>query len=236
VTGRADVALLDNLFWNALTGAQAHLGVGGEEVRRYAPGLPPIAAFVDPTRPRLDLLADLFEPGEPFYSDGWSGPAPAGWQIVLEARMTKMIWCGPSPAESEPPGVVRLSAAHLAQILPLVELTRPGPFGPRNLEMGEYVGLFDGEGASARLVAMAGERCAAGTLREISAVCTHPDMQGRGLARQLMHLLIARQMARGETPVLHVLSHNTAAIGLYRRMGFEEHLESVVRVIERASA
>ena len=41
---------------------------------------------------------------------------------------------------------------------------------------------------------MAGERMHAGTLREISGVCTHPDFQGRGLARRLMRKLVRRQM------------------------------------------
>jgi len=227
-------SLLDNLFWHALTGPQAHLGIGTEEVRRYGPGLPPIAAFADPRHPRLDQLAALAVPGEPLYCDGWSGPVPDGWQVMLEAPMVRMIWRGPAPQADEAPDAVRLGAGDMPLAAPLVELTRPGPFGPRNLEMGEYFGLFDdAPGGPRRLLAMAGERCAAGTLREISAVCTHPDAQGRGLARRLVRKLIARQLARGETPVLHVMSHNEGALGLYRRMGFEDHLETVVRVIAR---
>ncbi|MCY1382404.1 FR47-like protein [compost metagenome] len=80
---------------------------------------------------------------------------------------------------------------------------------------------------------MAGERSFAETLREVSGVCTHPDFQGRGLARRLMLKLIARQLARGETPFLHVMSANTGALGLYQRMGFRTHREVVVRVIAR---
>jgi hypothetical protein len=33
---------------------------------------------------------------------------------------------------------------------------------------------------------MTGERLGAGRLREVSAVCTHPDFQGRGLWPRLM--------------------------------------------------
>jgi predicted GNAT family acetyltransferase len=50
-----------------------------------------------------------------------------------------------------------------------------------------------------------------------------------------MAKLLARQLARGETPFLHVMSANAIARGLYRRMGFAEYRESVVRVIERVS-
>jgi predicted GNAT family acetyltransferase len=82
---------------------------------------------------------------------------------------------------------------------------------------------------------MAGERMFAGTLREISGVCTHPDHRGAGHARRLMTALVRRQMQRGQTPFLHVMADNTGARQLYRRMGFAEHRESVVRVVARAA-
>jgi predicted GNAT family acetyltransferase len=80
---------------------------------------------------------------------------------------------------------------------------------------------------------MAGERMRAGALREISGVCTHPDFQGRGLARRLMTKLVWREMQRGETSCLHVMRDNRKAAGLYERMGFRLHRESVVRVISK---
>jgi predicted GNAT family acetyltransferase len=69
-------------------------------------------------------------------------------------------------------------------------------------------------------------------LHEISGVCTHPDAQGRGLARRLTQKLIHRQLQRGETPFLHVMSDNRGARSLYERLGFRSYLETVVRVIE----
>jgi predicted GNAT family acetyltransferase len=80
---------------------------------------------------------------------------------------------------------------------------------------------------------MAGERMAAPGLHEISGVCTHPDHQGRGVARRLMLKLIRRQLLRGETPFLHVMRANEAAHGLYLRMGFRDYCETVVRVVTR---
>ena len=225
-------ALLDNLFWHALIGPQAHFAAGHGEVRRFAPGFSPIVGFADPLHPRLDELLAHCAPGEQFYCDGWSGDAPQGWKIDAQALMRKMIWRAPMPTQDEAPDALRLGPEHLPQIMELVSLTRPGPFGPRTIELGEYFGLVDQ--ASGRLMAMAGERCTAGTLREISGVCTHPDFQGRGLARRLMARLIRRQMLRGETPVLHVMSTNEGAVALYRRMGFADHRESVVRVISRS--
>ena len=49
-----------------------------------------------------------------------------------------------------------------------------------------------------------------------------------------MGKLILRQRQRGEIPFLHVMHDNVSAHALYQRMGFRDHLESVVRVISRA--
>jgi predicted GNAT family acetyltransferase len=43
--------------------------------------------------------------------------------------------------------------------------------------------------------------------------------------------LIRRQMQRGETPFLHVMTSNSNASRLYERMGFRAYRESVVRVV-----
>ena len=223
------VHLLDNIFWHALTGPQAHWAVGSGGARRYAPGFSPIVGFANPQRPDLNALTPHCGPDEHFYCAGWSGPAPAGWVVEAETTMHKMVWAGETPSHNEAPDARPIGPEHLDQVLALAELTRPGPFGPRTIELGEYFGLFDGE----RLMAMAGERSFAETLREVSGVCTHPDVQGRGLARRLVLKLIARQLARGETPFLHVMSANTGALGLYQRMGFRTHREVVVRVIAR---
>ncbi|MDR7133150.1 ribosomal protein S18 acetylase RimI-like enzyme [Lysobacter niastensis] len=219
--------LLDNIFWHALSGPQAHFAVGTGMARRYAPGFSPIVGFANPGQPDFDALAPYCEPGERFYCDGWSGPVPDGWRIALESTMFKMIWDAPMPEVDEASDAVPLGPAHVAQAVELAILTNPGPFGPRTIELGEYFGYFDGP----RLMAMAGERSCAPGLREISGVCTHPDYQGRGLARRLMTRLIRREMQRGETPFLHVMSRNSTARGMYERMGFRNYRESVVRVV-----
>jgi ribosomal protein S18 acetylase RimI-like enzyme len=219
--------LLDNIFWNTLNGSHAHLASGTDRARRYAPGFSPIVGFPDPQQPDFAALLPFCAPGEHFYCDAWSGPAPAGWRIEAESTMYRMIWDGAIPAQDGAPDAVPLDGRHAQQALELALLTRPGPFGPRTIELGEYFGYFDGD----RLVAMAGERMAAPGLREISGVCTHPGYQGRGHARRLMLKLIRRQLLRGETPFLHVMRANEAAHALYLRMGFRDYCETVVRVV-----
>ncbi len=231
-----DLGLLDNVFWHALTGPQAHCAAGTAEARRYAAGFSPILAFADAERPDFAALNPFCAFDEHFYVACWSGPLPAGWQLDAEAVMVNMVWDGETPAEDAAPEAIRLEASHAPQALALAELTRPGPFGLRTIELGEYFGVFEGEGEGERLVAMAGERSCAGNLREISGVCTDPDFQGRGLARRLMLKLIRRQVERGETPFLHVMRENDTARALYRRMGFVDYCEKVVRVVSRIDA
>jgi GNAT superfamily N-acetyltransferase len=224
--------LLEHITWHALSSWQARFARGTDEARRYAPGFSPIIGFADPNRPNFAALAGYCEPGEHFYCDSWSGAAPAGWQVDQETTMFRMLWDGGMPAADDAPEAIRLGQEHVPQALELTALTHPGPFGPRTIELGEYFGCFE----DGRLVAMAGERMWAGAFREISGVCTHPDFQGRGLARRLMRKLIRRQMQRGEIPFLHVMRENPGAHKLYERMGFRQFSEPVVRVVSRSQA
>jgi len=221
--------LLDNVAWNALSGPHAKFASGNDRARRYATGFSPIAGFADAMHPDFDALASLCESGEQVYCMDWTGVAPAGWNIEVDATMYRMVWDGVMPDEDLALDAVPLRPEHAAQAVELATLTRPGPFGPRTPELGEYFGCFE----DGRLVAMAGERMHVGTLHEISGVCTHPDLQGRGLARRLMEKLIRRQVLRGETPFLHVMRDNDSAHRLYLRMGFRDHCEAAVRVVSR---
>ena len=218
---------LDNIMWNSLTGPHAKFSAGAGNARRYAKGFSPIVGFKDAEHPDLAALLPFCEPTESFYCDIWSGVPPSYCAIHREATMFKMVWDGRSPTADEAPDAVPLTTAHAAEAVALAKLTNPGPFDTRTLELGEYFGYFhDG-----RLVAMAGERMAAGSFHEISGICTHPDFQGKGFARRLTNKLILRQLDRAETPFLHVMSANTTARALYEKMGFRNYRETVVRVI-----
>ena len=223
-------ASFDNIFWAAMNGAQRAQSAGTDRARRYARGYSPILAFADPDQPALDDLLPHAGADERLYVADWGGAAPPGWKIEVESRMHRMVWTAPRPPSDEPPDARPLTTADAAQAVDLAARTQPGPFGPRTLELGTYLGCFDADG---RLLAMAGERAHAPGVREISGVCTDPAAQGRGLARRLMSELIRRELQRGETPFLHVMHTNTHALALYRRMGFETVHEPVVRVVSR---
>ena len=220
---------LDNIMWHCLAGPHAKFATGEGAVRRYAPGFSPIVGFEDPHHPDFATLGRYCDPGDHFYTDIWDGAAPAGWRIEKDARMWKMVWPGPPPADDAAPDAIPLRPEHASQAVELAKLTNPGPFGIRTPELGEYFGYFDG----GRLIAMAGERMCAGRFQEVSGICTHPDFQGRGLAKKLTLKLVYRQMQRGKKSFLHVLSHNHSARGLYGKMGYSDYLETAVRVIVR---
>lgn len=223
-------SLLDNVFWNALTGLQAPHACGSASARRFAPGFSPIIGFADAQRPAFAGLDAVCASGERFYCDAWPTDPPSGWRVDAEAAVDQMVWDAPAPQPAASAGeCVQLGLASAAQMLDLASATNPGPFGPRTPELGEYWGIFDGE----RLVAMAGERARLPGLREISGVCTRPAYRGRGLARRLVALLVQRQLARGEKPFLHVMRANEVARGLYSRIGFVHRRLAAVRVLTR---
>jgi predicted GNAT family acetyltransferase len=74
-------------------------------------------------------------------------------------------------------------------------------------------------------MAMAGERLWIDAFREVSAVCTHPEVQRRGYARALIGRVVNRMLREGQTPLIHVESANRRAIDLYRTLGFVPRTE-----------
>ncbi len=226
----APAALLDNIVWDSLAGAQARFSAGTDTARRYAPGFSPIVGFADAEHPDFAALTPYCAPGEHFYCGGWSsGPAPAGWQLHADKTGHQMVWDAPTPDADPDFAAVPLGTQHVPQMLELVALRPPGPFAARTHELGDYFGVFEG----GRLVAMAGERMEAGPWREVSGVCTHPDVEGRGLAWRLIALLVRREIARGQLPFLHVMADNLHAQRVYERMGFRFHQEVALRIVSR---
>ena len=111
-----------------------------------------------------------------------------------------------------------LTTADVPEMVALAELTEPGPFRDRTIELGPFFGIFE----AGRLVAMAGERMHLPRYVEVSAVCTHPDARGRGYARMLISIVMDEIRQRGKTPFLHSYADNESAIRVYRTLGFRQ--------------
>jgi predicted GNAT family acetyltransferase len=110
-----------------------------------------------------------------------------------------------------------LDSDDVDDMLALVGRTHPGPFERRTIELGDYLGVRDGNGG---LVAMAGMRMRLPGYTEISAVCTDEAVRGRGVASALVRDLVGRILDRDETPMLHVMTSNVSAIRVYEQLGF----------------
>jgi ribosomal protein S18 acetylase RimI-like enzyme len=224
---RAD---LDNPVWICLTTRHAHLAQGGGLARRYPPDISPIAAIPSPSRIHVVALEALFDVGDVLAIAGTFVPAlSARWVPLQEAHIVQMVRDGSAPAQPGDVEATLLSRADAGEMLALVDLTQPGPFRTRTVELGTFLGIRE-EG---RLVAMAGQRLWVGEHREVSGVCTHPDAQGRGYAQALTGRIINRILAAGQIPFLHVESTNARAIAIYRALGFVARAEFPLLVAKR---
>ena len=146
----------------------------------------------------------------------------------MQAPIIQMVLNAPIANVRSESEHVMLGAADVADMLDLTGRTRPGPFGPRTIEFGHYIGLRV-EGA---LAAMAGERMWFDRFVEISAVCVDPGHRGKGFAALLVTRLAQRLQAQGLTPFLHVFADNASAIALYQKLGFAERRTLYVTVLQ----
>jgi ribosomal protein S18 acetylase RimI-like enzyme len=206
---------LDNPARASLAGPHAAFAEERGRVLRYPVDVCPFLAL--PEEPDAADWADaaaLAGPGATLVLAAVQVRPPAGWTV--EAFMEGVQLTGERVAGAADPEAVPLGAADVPEMLDLAHRTKPGPFLPRTVEMGRYLGIRQG-GA---LVAMAGERLHPAGWTEISAVCTDADWRGRGLGTRLVLAVVAGVQARGETPFLHAVATNVTAIRLYEELGF----------------
>ncbi|MGW0786099.1 GNAT family N-acetyltransferase [Streptomyces sp. NPDC002913] len=206
---------LDNPARSSLTGPHAHFAERSGRILRYQPDVTPWLALPDHPDPQdWADVATLAGPGASVTLTAFREPPPADWEIVFHAEGVQMVDRAVDAAPD--PEAVLLGPADVPEMLDLVERTRPGPFLPRTVELGTYLGIRrDGV-----LVAMAGERLHPAGWTEISAVCTDESVRGQGLASRLIRAVAHGIRERGETPFLHAAASNTGAIRLYESLGF----------------
>jgi ribosomal protein S18 acetylase RimI-like enzyme len=224
---------LDNVIWQALTTRQAEFALSFRQARRFMPEVTSLCAFLEPTEEGYESLAALAGPegtAAIFLNEPYQ-PRP-GWDDVGGAPLQQMVCAnglGTSATQLGDPEFVELSPSDVPEMLELATLTKPGPFGSRTRELGNYIGVR----REGKLVAMAGERMKVPGHAEVSAVCTHPGHTGKGYAQMLMSEVMRRIRERGETPFLHVRQDNTRAIKIYERLGFRTRVVRHYAVLRR---
>lgn len=221
---------LDNPAWYALTNQHAAFALGDGLARRYPRAMTAFGAVAANDMAAFSDLAALVPPQEVVGLWGCQPPAEDGWTLLMQIPVVQMVYAGP---RVEPPALANqmrsLAASELPAIMQLIELTHPGPFQQRTLELGHFLALWQ----DATLVAMAGERMHLPGYREISTVCTHPSYQRRGYARQLTQQLIYEIQSAGEIPFLHVFTENKSAQALYESLGFHARVELALFIVKR---
>ncbi|GAA1094865.1 GNAT family N-acetyltransferase [Tsukamurella spumae] len=214
----------------ALSGPHSRFRVRSGRIQRYHPE---VSVFFGHPRELTGAdyadIARLAERNGTVLLRDRATPLPADW-TVLE-RIGLVQYDGSAVETADEPEAVRLTAADVREMTALVERTKPGPFLPRTIDLGTYLGIRDSDGA---LVAMAGERMHPAGWTEISAVCTAPEARGRGLASRLIRAVGQGVRDRGDTPFLHTSDDNPAQ-KLYDAMGFV-HTGTVPLEVIRVSA
>jgi ribosomal protein S18 acetylase RimI-like enzyme len=242
--------------WHALNTRHRHLAVVEGDAWRYPADVAPFAALAKPSNSALWQLHSLLASDEYVWLMGTSYPdvpylRKEGTLECAQMVLTTELAQSPSATEIE-----RLSAADSAAMVTLTDIAFPGFFRSRTHLMGAYYGArMDGPpalgpqasvattgtsaaatGASAPLMAMAGERLALDGYSEISGVCTHPAHRGKGLAANLIARLAADHREQGVVSFLHVTATNTRAMALYRRLGFVEFGRVTLTRVSRADS
>lgn len=224
----------DDPLWHTLTGRHASFAIGSGSVRRFVAGVSNLAALApDATSSAWIELKGLLEPGEAvaffFFEPAPSIPDDSGLRVVYEGDYHQMVCTSMTSATHPSVPFIHLGAGDVADMLALVELTQPGPFAERTIELGRFIGVRH----NGQLVAMAGERCRFAGFREVSAVCTHPDFRERGLAEALVRDLGSEAQMHDEVPVLHVRGDNDVARRAYERIGFTIRRPMKVIAVQR---
>ena len=220
--------VLTNPAWHALIGAHASHADSHGAARRYHPDVSVFYAVDEPMAQAWNDLAHLATNGITVLLREAPLPRPPnGWKTVFSGEGYQMVRRKTSPSlpplpSTDPATGQRVSWRSLTTddvdaMVDLVTRTEPGPFRPRTIELGGYIGIFHDD----TLVAMAGRRFRPAGFCEVSAVCTDPIARRRGYASILTTKVADAIAAEGDTPMLHVADDNHSARAAYEQLGFD---------------
>jgi len=214
-----DTSVLDNPLWYSLIGEHAALARRAGDALWYGASYAPFIAVETSGAhveddPRLE--------GRRYFVGVAPDELPERWRPVpvdayhATPDTLQLVRALEAPALESSEIVTVLGPEHRQRMRALTDMVYPEFFREHTAALGTYVGVFRDN----RLVAMAGERIAVPGAREISAVCTHPDFAGQGLAHALLATLVNRHREAGLASFLHVSAGNDGARRLYEKLGF----------------
>ena len=207
---------LNNHLWNALNGPLASQSRAVGRVRLLSPDIGNVAAMEVVSSDNTHDLASAIPLGSEILV---IAPIPLEVSDELDVLSVKPVLQMVAERPTRLDAAVRttkLGAADFPRMLALVDLARPGPLGPRAMELGDFRGIYD----QGELVALAGERLRLEGYTEVATVCTHPDYRGRGYAKAVVSATMQGIVEAGSVPCLGVDDANIPAIRLYEQLGF----------------
>jgi GNAT superfamily N-acetyltransferase len=214
---------LDNPIWNSLSTEHGSFAISNALARRYPPSVGPLSGIERQSAANYEALRELAGTRGVVVLFCTETPAPPpGWSLIRGGILTQMV-CAQAVNHVPDPlthgeELRTLTTKDVPAMVELAELTEPGPFRERTIELGAFWGIFE----KGRLLAMAGQRMHLPEFVEVSAVCTHPDARGRGYARKLIATVMDEIHQRGKTPILHSFADNYPAIRVYEGLGFAQ--------------
>jgi ribosomal protein S18 acetylase RimI-like enzyme len=230
-----DTSVLDNPLWYSLRGAHASLARHSGEALWYGDAYAPFIA-VEHADARVD--DDPRIGGRRYFLGVAPTTLPPRWvKAPLDDHHAvpdtlQLVRPLEAPDLTTDEVVTVLGPEHRERMRALTSLVYPEFFREHTAALGTYVGVLQ----DSRLIAMAGERMAVPGAREISAVCTHPEFAGRGLARALLVALVNRHREAGLASFLHVSAGNEGATRLYEKIGFVHRATLTLTAVEIATS
>ena len=222
-----DASVLDNAAWHALRGHHRAFAEERGALLRYHHDVSVFSAIAGDDPASWAGLAEASQPDEVhvLFRAGPLNPTPA-WDVLFDGPGHQLVYSldtvdTPTLPTTDPHTgrsvtLRPLLDTDVPDMMALIKLTEPGPFRPRTIELGGYVGIFHDD----ELVAMAGQRMRPPGHCEVSAVCTHPHARRRGYASIVTLTVAGGILARGERPFLHLVASNVAALAVYEQIGF----------------
>ena len=221
---------LDNPIWTALNSGSASFAYGNGTVRFIDRRIGFFAGIPLYDTEHLHQLYEAMDSGmRVIVFPPGNLDLDAKWKVRNDNALLQMVFDKPSINLSLDESIRALAAADVPEMLALTQLAKPGPFLENTIAFGGYFGFF----VEGRLVSMAGTRLAAGPYTEVSAVCTHPDFVGRGLAQRVLPHVLNYVQLKGQIPYLQLYPDNLPAYRLYQRLGFVERANLRVYSLEK---
>lgn len=208
---------LDNPIWTSLNSGGASLAFRRGDALFINRKMGFFAGLIRYDVEQLDQLYAVMDSGMRviLFTPGFL-ELDAKWKVRNDNALLQMVFDKPSIQLTLASSIRPLGAADVPEMLALTHLAKPGPFLENTIDFGGYFGYF----VEGRLVSMAGTRLAAGPYTEVSAVCTHPDFVGRGLAQLVLPHVLDYIQQRHQIPYLQLYPDNLPAYRLYRKLGF----------------